>query len=175
MIEDRAERPQFRVITLVSPGEAIINDGGFHTEPRIVPEIGYVCLIGHRGKENWEGKEKGITIVNGKLSIKSANELWQKGLYSLYVHAFRHQKPGIDINCHIQVPNEGSYAILSSKLSLSGEDPTIRYSSRMSYKWNTPGVEDAYFYVPADPNFLSQLRFSFESVFNLQEIQPIKE
>ena len=73
--------------------------------------------------------------------------------------------------CKMLLPKYG--LILESEINIfedeGEEDPKYRYSGDTD-TWRVKDDDrEFYFFVPADPKFLSQLRFSFSQILNLPQ------
>jgi len=180
MIEDRAERPQFRGIPLVTSEDDvfIVHEDCFESKPRFIPEIGNVYLAGTRSFK-YDDNVQGIAVIDGELSIMSASNFERKGLFELSVGTISRQRPvREDLICLMQTPTNVGNIVLKSILRFSVDeiekDPKVKYYAIVD-GWAIAGIEEVYFFVSYDPQFLSQLRFSFESVSQASIIQPTEE
>ena len=152
-------------IALVSPEDRLkFNPTGdqFESMKKNVPNLGIVYLLGAR-IFNYDPEELGVTVIGDNVEIKSANELYDMGLFQ------------IDINVdHLRTQTTCNMAIDKYGLSIKSdmdivEDEVVAEGNSERYwgatdTWKIKGDDRKFhFFAPADPKFLSQLQFSFHA------------
>lgn len=140
MVEDRAERSQFRGIPLFSESDEINvtfpdlkSDSDFGSDfygraheiydLRGVAQLFFLNLDAEGQQEGHRGDEDSFSfiVVDGKLAIGNECQLEGMGMYSLYVYLSLNRRPDFRrVNCQILLPTN---EILSGQLSREEELP----------------------------------------------------
>lgn len=170
MTEPTAEIPQSTGIQLVSKEDNLIfeypeTDDSFTTPRKLIPSLGEVYLFGSRMFEHDED-QMGIAIIGDTITVGKARSFWDNGLYELEVKLRGLPQPSIPLACTLLIPQqntalEGEFGFGEDKLAT---DTYYRYYGGVE-EWKRANDDTLYtFFVPANPEVLSQLRFSFKSL-----------
>lgn len=162
-MESGAELEKERFITLFSPRDRIDlnpNDNTFISEERRIPDLGAVSLVGSggRGYFDYNDDALGVTIIEGQVVIKKANELAEMGLFDIGLYLDNLLTEETSVICKMVYPQYN----LSLEAPADIDNKYIDEVWGFADKWKIREDDrEFYFFAPADPKFLSQLRFSF--------------
>lgn len=162
--QESGERPQFRGIPLFSPEDPAMPDNspGFG-KLYPVPDFGEAQLfgLGNNLPDPNFGDEKVVTILDNKLATGTVADFGRKDGF-FYLTIVAHPRGVSDsATCRIYLPMAG--VVLRGEMNRSSvRSLDGRYDYNSIY-WNING-DNLLFLSPCAPQFLSKLRFSFESV-----------
>lgn len=163
-----------RFITLVSPEDELLirKDGSeFHSKKINIPDLGNLYLWGNREYDYSDSDELGVAIVDNHMVITAARDLDELGFFETVVQLGGLPKSDVPVICKMVLPKYGLN--IESEIDfgedVNEQDPEFRhfgYTEKWKVKDNNKELS---FFAPADPNFLSQLRFSFNQMHNPPE------
>lgn len=159
-----------RFITLVSPEDDLhLTEEEFAGPEKRIPAIEQAHLIGSRNLLEYTDKDLGITIMDDRIVIKKANDLKSKGLFDVFVDIGSLGSQDTSMICTMAVKDtrlESDVAVVED----SEEIPLEKRYGGTTRGWKLRGDNREFrFFAPADPKFLSQLRFSFRQASNFPE------
>lgn len=164
--EGGQEIQQSEGISLISTADNLDTHGTstFSGEPRIIPGLGNVWLTGDN-RSVYEERALGIDLRDPTLTPRLANTLQKAGLFSLFVIIDGFAGSDQPLISTLKTPQQR--VLLRSAFDF-GEDPMETDKQRRwhgsTIDWKKPGDEAGYvIFSPRENNFLSQLRFAFES------------
>ncbi len=154
-MEDQEVQEPREGIQLFEPDWKVeIENRGFRGQDIVVPEIGVVYLTGTTALD-YTASERGLTVLGNRLVIRNAKELNELGLYDTWPVIKNPSGPRRKLVYVMSLPTG---ELLEGDIDFTpGEDASSPY-------WNLQDQgEEFLFFAPADPRFLSSLRFSFRS------------